>query len=111
MSDGSEGGEGRTIGGQQIRGKVDPKMLQDFKDQQARSNALQERYRQRPGAGDTNYIMLTPMAFMPPIMLTRLIKNVTIRERSFKGLIGTALCHSILCVAGFYDGDNKTQNM
>jgi hypothetical protein len=103
MSDDSEGGARRSIGGQEIRGKVDPKMLQDFKDQQARSNALQEQYRARPGAGQTNYVMLTPMAFMPPIMMTRLIKNVTLRERSFKGLLGVALLHSLGCVSGFYD--------
>ena len=42
--------------------KPDPKLLKEFKEQQARSNALQERYRARPGAGQTNYIMLTPMA-------------------------------------------------
>jgi|TARA_B110000090_G_scaffold41474_1_gene46305 hypothetical protein len=47
--------------------KPDPKILKAFKEQHARSNALQERYRARPNAGATNYVMLTPMAFMPPI--------------------------------------------
>ena len=83
--------------------KPDPKILKAFKEQHARSNALQERYRARPNAGATNYVMLTPMAFMPPIMMTRLIKNATLRERSFKGLLGVALIHSIGCVSGFYD--------
>ena len=87
--------------------KPDPKLLQQFKEQQARSNALQERYRARPGAGQTNYLMLTPMAFMPPIMMTRLIKDVAVRERSFKGLVGLALLHSIGCISGFYDEEKK----
>ena len=36
-------------------------------------------------------------------VMTRLIKNATLRERSFKGLLGVALIHSIGCVSGFYD--------
>ena len=91
----------KFVGGKLIQKKADPKLLQEFKEQRERSNALQERYRARPNAGKTNYMMLTPMAFMPPIMMTRLIKNVTIRERSFKSLLGLALVHSIGCAGGF----------
>ena len=91
------------IGGKVMNGKVDPVLLEKFRAQQKRSNELQETYRQRPNAGKISWVMLSPTLFMPPIMMTRFIKNVVIRERSFKTLLGVALVHSIGCAAGFYD--------
>ena len=80
------------------------RLKNEFRQQQQRSNQIQELYRQREGAGEINLIYMSPLLFMPALLMSRLAfrRNPQLRDKVFKATLGVGVAHGMACIAGFY---------
>jgi hypothetical protein len=80
------------------------KLKSHFRAQQQRSNQIQTLYGQREGAGELNLIYMSPLLFMPALLVSRLAfrKNPRLGDKVFKATLGVGVAHGLACIAGFY---------
>ena len=106
----NDDGTASTVGGVTIRQRSPEQqrkheqLLGEVQRHKDRAEEVQAHFRDREGAGRINWVMLTPFGAMPVLMMTRLIKDAAVRDRSFKGVLAVSVVHSLACVCGFYDG-------